>query len=175
MSPCPAGRYGSAEDAINGTLIKDACSGSCAPGHYCPAGSNSSTSVMCPAGTYRESEGAKNVTDCYPCDEAAYCPKGSTAVIRCAEDKTTLGNDAADISDCGALASCRAGRIWTVLHSFRSPLSLRVQFAAEPVSGCSTAIRHSNACNATTPLRTAACPVSSNPNCSCTLATGVTA
>lgn len=42
---CPAGRYGRASQ-LNNAL----CSGLCAKGHYCPAGSVTSTQYPCPIG-----------------------------------------------------------------------------------------------------------------------------
>ena len=42
---CPPGRYGRAERLTDGS-----CTGVCAKGHYCPAGSVTSTQYPCPIG-----------------------------------------------------------------------------------------------------------------------------
>jgi hypothetical protein len=44
---CPAGRYGSNTASASGN-----CTGSCAPGYACPAGSSSPTALACAVGSY---------------------------------------------------------------------------------------------------------------------------
>jgi hypothetical protein len=45
VSSCPAGRYG-----LGARLTDPLCTGACSKGHYCPAGSESSTAKPCPIG-----------------------------------------------------------------------------------------------------------------------------
>jgi len=46
INDCPAGRYGRAE-----RLSTSQCTGACAKGFYCPAGSIISTQYPCPIGS----------------------------------------------------------------------------------------------------------------------------
>lgn len=70
-----AGRYVSTTGA-------SAVSGTCAAGHYCPAGSASATAVPCPKGTYRTSDGAVGGGDaasCAACPSGTYCEQTGTS------------------------------------------------------------------------------------------------
>jgi len=74
ISSCPAGRYGRAE-----RLTEATCTGLCAKGHYCPAGSSSSTTYPCPIGRYGASEGLATSSCSGPCQRPRDCPTvGST-------------------------------------------------------------------------------------------------
>lgn len=74
---CPAGRFGAT------TGLKDAtCSGLCALGHYCPAGSVSELSVTCPAGRYGGQPGLTNNTCSGLCSEGYYCPIASQSATQ---------------------------------------------------------------------------------------------
>ena len=56
----------------------DSCSGLCAIGYFCPAGSTTPTSVPCPAGRYGAASGLENAGCSGLCREGFYCPMGST-------------------------------------------------------------------------------------------------
>jgi hypothetical protein len=72
--PCPAGWFGAVPAEASPT-----CSGLCAPGYECPAGSTSSTSSVCPAG-YFCTGGARQ-----PCPAGRYSDaEGSTSADACA-------------------------------------------------------------------------------------------
>lgn len=45
--PCPAGTF-----AVGGDSLTNSCEGYCAPGYFCPAGSNSASHTICPMGSY---------------------------------------------------------------------------------------------------------------------------
>lgn len=101
-TPCPAGRYGSSTAATSNT-----CTGPCAPGYYCLAGStgefgNTATTAAdsttpcpagrystggatsaanctaCPAGKYGSSVASTTNTCTGPCAAGYFCPAGST-------------------------------------------------------------------------------------------------
>lgn len=55
------------------------CSGYCAEGHYCPAGSTSAMSVRCPAGSYGDVAGLTNSSCSGLCAAGFYCPEGSVS------------------------------------------------------------------------------------------------
>ena len=69
---CPAGRYG-----ITERLHNEKCSGPCAAGYFCPAGSTSRNEYPCPIGRYGAIEGLKDSLCSGPCKRALDCPKGS--------------------------------------------------------------------------------------------------
>ena len=50
----------------------------CPPGSYCETGEP----ILCPEGTYRDSEGATNVNDCYPCTAGYVCGLGTVNVTQ---------------------------------------------------------------------------------------------
>jgi hypothetical protein len=58
-SQCSAGFYGSSTSRPDSS-----CSGSCSAGHFCPAGSTSSTQFACPAGTYNGVTGSGSNDSC---------------------------------------------------------------------------------------------------------------
>lgn len=74
---CPAGRYG---DRFG--LSSAACSGVCAAGYYCPAGSISATQLPCPAGQYGSEVGMTNSACSGVCAEGYHCPPGSTSATQ---------------------------------------------------------------------------------------------
>lgn len=89
---CPAGRYG---DRRGVTSV--VCSGPCAAGHFCPAGSTSATQFPCdsydPARPY-----------------AFYCPVGSGSPLRTASGQRTVLQPAQDrVVPCDAGAYCTGG------------------------------------------------------------------
>ncbi|KAF0699237.1 Aste57867_10202 [Aphanomyces stellatus] len=75
---CPRGTYGSTTG-----LTTPACSGPCAPGHICPAGSTTSQQSPCnavarnPTGTY-----AINGQQCLPCRPGFWCSQASGSPIQ---------------------------------------------------------------------------------------------
>lgn len=100
---CLGGRYGSA-----GSLPDGQCSGICARGHYCPAGSTSDKAAACPAGTFNSLTGARSITECVVCPIGSYCPYAAVAALKCndvIQDSTTLSTGAKDPSAC----SCALG------------------------------------------------------------------
>ena len=55
----------------------------CPVGYYCPEATWEP--ITCPPGTYRDSTGAGNITDCFLCPAGYYCPdtNGTLAGIIC--------------------------------------------------------------------------------------------
>ena len=66
---CPPGSY-------NDISRVTACSGKCAPGYYCPAGSRNGTVRTCPTGRYRSDVGAADANACDACGLGYRCEKG---------------------------------------------------------------------------------------------------
>jgi hypothetical protein len=100
---CAAGRYGDATGRVD-----EKCSGACAAGHYCPAGSTNATAVVCPSGTYNDALGGDSVASCRPCPQGSYCPAGTVNPISCLSvvpAGTTDGPGAAAATDCACAAS----------------------------------------------------------------------
>ena len=64
----PAGYY------VSSPGTADYKSFECATGHYCPAGSISSTQEKCPAGTFRANTKGRLAKDCATCPAGKYCP-----------------------------------------------------------------------------------------------------
>ena len=108
---CPAGKYCPAPHitprtcpaATFSTAKAHTCT-PCTPGKYCPEGSISDTQscptghycnyvasigfggigkIPCPAGTYRDTEGAKSMSECTKCTAGNYCPEGTITPIIC--------------------------------------------------------------------------------------------
>ena len=52
----------------------------CRQGHYCPAGSSSSTEYPCPAGTRNDAIGGKSKADCKFCPAGTFCKEGTGVV-----------------------------------------------------------------------------------------------
>ena len=92
--PCPYGSY----------CDEGAGVAACPAGHYCPESTNSSTEYPCPAGTYRETTGAKSEQDCKPCGVGHYCLEGSIHSTLC---QTGHYNDFS--STAAACQRCPAG------------------------------------------------------------------
>jgi hypothetical protein len=121
---CPVGRYG----ALPG-LDAPACSGSCAPGYACLAGSVTATASLCPAGyfcsggtpepcppgSYLDTMGATANTSCVPCGPGRYSSiAGASTASACTLCAAGEGSEA------GA-ADCWPG-IVSVLASNPPPL-----------------------------------------------------
>lgn len=71
---CPPGRFGNAAG-----LTTASCSGECALGYYCPAGSTSSNANECPPGRYGATTGL-TTSDCSGvCDAGYYCENRETS------------------------------------------------------------------------------------------------
>jgi len=70
--PCPAGRWGHLHREH-----RESCSGPCAKGHWCPAGSVSRFQRACPYGTYTSVEGSMSESDCVPCPDGSLCMEAS--------------------------------------------------------------------------------------------------
>merc|ERR1719353_2785217 len=75
---CPAGRYGS----VTG-LTDASCSGECAQGYYCEAGSVSAKAAACAEGSYGGATGLEAQAECTVCPAGTYCFAGSTAATSC--------------------------------------------------------------------------------------------
>eukprot|EP00946_MAST-07B_sp_MAST-7B-sp1_P000727 g727.t1 len=69
---CPEGRYGSGYG-----LRSAACSGVCARGHWCPAGSTGPRERPCPAGRFGASLGLATPACSGACREGYWCPERS--------------------------------------------------------------------------------------------------
>ena len=69
---CPAGSFGQTS-----MLSSPSCSGLCAKGFYCPAGSTSSMQIPCPAGTYGSQNGLTNSSCSGYCLHPLQCPIGT--------------------------------------------------------------------------------------------------
>ena len=60
-------------DDFNNTVA-----GICTVGNYCPIGTASP--IPCPAGTYSNTSGNTNITDCRLCLAGSYCPSPSIVI-----------------------------------------------------------------------------------------------
>lgn len=67
------GRYGATP-----VMLNSSCTAVCPPGYYCPAGSTTPTSLICPAGVFGGS-GASSALCSGPCPAGYYCPQQTTA------------------------------------------------------------------------------------------------
>jgi hypothetical protein len=74
LSQCPAGTYSNKALATS-----PLCGGLCAKGHYCPAGSSSSTQFRCPIGTYGSELGLGSPSCSGSCVTPLDCPEGTIA------------------------------------------------------------------------------------------------
>eukprot|EP00347_Sterkiella_histriomuscorum_P024098 403332318 len=93
--PCPIGTWSQSTSLIaanecqncpsgylcNKTNITDYSKYPCPKGRYCP--SRAQRAFSCPAGTYRQTTGARMEADCSTCPPGYYCPEGTTNPIRC--------------------------------------------------------------------------------------------
>lgn len=73
---CPPGTFGSAAAPV-ATRTGAACSGLCAKGHWCPAGSTSPTEVACPFGRFGATKGLGTSRCSGACLRAYECRAGS--------------------------------------------------------------------------------------------------
>ena len=84
-------RYGDTAGATS-----HVCAGSCAPGHWCPAGSISATQNACPAGRYSAGQAGDNL--CHgDCDAGFVCAEGATKPFTTSET-----DDGTGVTMCGA-------------------------------------------------------------------------
>ena len=81
---CPAGRFGSETG-----LLDALCSGECAPGYYCEAGSMSAKSAPCEAGRYSSEAGQGSAASCGACGAGNFCFAGSTVPTPCGKGTAT--------------------------------------------------------------------------------------
>lgn len=72
---CPAGYY------CDETALTTYKNHPCQAGYYCPQ--KASKEYACPAGTYRDNEGAESVEECEECPAGYYCPEATIAPIAC--------------------------------------------------------------------------------------------
>ena len=76
---CAAGTYGE-----SATLATAACSGPCAAGSYCEAGSTSAAAALCSAGRYGATPGLTNASCTGVCAPGTFCVVGSVTPTPCA-------------------------------------------------------------------------------------------
>ena len=76
---CPAGRYGSEMG-----LSDAACSGECARGFFCPAGSMGAKAEACAEGTFGNASGLVAQANCTACPEGHSCGLGASRPASCA-------------------------------------------------------------------------------------------
>jgi len=93
--PCPPGTYGPAQGGFNLSSCLPCQAGytcnkfnmsdyllePCAPGQFCPTGSENS--YPCPGGTYRPEVGGKSPDDCHVCPAGYSCLQGSVTAKPC--------------------------------------------------------------------------------------------
>eukprot|EP00347_Sterkiella_histriomuscorum_P018896 403343756 len=93
--PCPIGTWSQSTSLIaanecqncppgylcNKINITDYSKYPCPKGRYCP--SRTQRAYNCPAGTYRQTTGARMEADCQTCPAGYYCPESTTNPIRC--------------------------------------------------------------------------------------------
>ena len=77
---CPAGRYGS-----EARLSDASCSGECAQGYYCEAGSVSAKAAACAEGSYGAATGLVAQANCTVCPAGTYCFAGSSVATSCSK------------------------------------------------------------------------------------------
>ena len=100
---CPAGTYGDSH-----RLFVTACSGQCAPGYYCPAGSSVRIPASCSEGTFLSSGQAfASQADCNPCHVSTYCTGGRSAPKLC------NAGSFANVTGLTVCHRCQAGRFST--------------------------------------------------------------
>ncbi|GMF22634.1 unnamed protein product [Phytophthora lilii] len=95
---CPPGQY------CQGGKSK--IDGSCAPGHYCPLGTYSSTQFPCPSGTYTTNTWLFEPSQCDDCPPGYYCPAGSVAPIPCKAGSYTPVNNTKTMGPADAYPAC---------------------------------------------------------------------
>ncbi|ETO67181.1 hypothetical protein F444_15794 [Phytophthora nicotianae P1976] len=95
---CPPGKY-----CQGGKSFID---GSCAPGHYCPLGTYSSTQFPCPSGKYTANTWLFEPSQCDDCPPGYYCPAGSVAPIPCKAGSYTSVNDTKTVGPADAWPAC---------------------------------------------------------------------
>jgi len=93
--PCPLGTYSSQTRLTTATSCTDCPAGyfcnktaisnyklyPCPKGRYCTA--RSLSPINCPAGTYKNTTGARQEADCYACPPGFYCPEGTIQPVPC--------------------------------------------------------------------------------------------
>lgn len=81
--PCPAGYYCPQGTSNQGII--------CSKGFYCLTGQMDTTVNPCPVGSYGDTEGYSNSTQCTICPAGHYCPSGSEAEPATAPTKCPAG------------------------------------------------------------------------------------
>ncbi|KAE9138231.1 hypothetical protein PF007_g1495 [Phytophthora fragariae] len=95
---CPPGKF-----CQGGKSLID---GNCAPGHYCPLGTYSSTQFPCPSGTYTTNTWLFEMSQCDDCPPGYYCPTGSVAPIPCKAGSYTSVNNTKTVGPADAWPAC---------------------------------------------------------------------
>ena len=130
---CTAGRYGDAT-----ALTAATCTGPCAAGYYCLAGSTASQGKgVCPAGTY-SGVGTGTTPDCTACaaPPGSHCPPGSVT-----ETGTSCGVGSVCLGGMSAPVACVATQLWwgTGVEDFESSAIWEVRNTVTPAQNCTTA------------------------------------
>jgi hypothetical protein len=84
--------------------LQSTCTGKCAAGHYCLAGSINSTANACPAGTFGDALGLSTKACSGNCIKGHYCPKGSIC-----KWGQTEGDPSTCVEGDGGAKKCKAG------------------------------------------------------------------
>ncbi|KAL8012133.1 putative tyrosine-protein kinase ephrin type A/B receptor [Plasmopara halstedii] len=95
---CPTGKY-----CQGGKSYID---GNCAPGHFCPLGTYSSTQFQCPSGTYTAKTCLFEPSQCDDCPPGHYCPTGSAAPIPCKAGSYASLNNTKSVGPAEAWPAC---------------------------------------------------------------------
>lgn len=126
LCPCPAGRYGIADNLQDweeclacppGRFCegaKTAPDGPCALGHFCPNGTSSANQFPCPPGTYGNRTDMVRQDECEPCPEGHYCTGGLNFFVDCPAGtyaNTTGTESALDCIECPAGHYCIQGSV----------------------------------------------------------------
>jgi hypothetical protein len=148
--PCDAGRYGTAVGAFNATA---GCSGVCAAGYACPAGSTNATAVACSVGQY--SLGGAGA--CINCSAGLYGATNALSTAACSGPcpAGTFGNTSGLATsscsgNCSAGHACPTGSLNST--AVLCPAGQFSEGGAGVCSNCSAGLY-----GATMGLRTAAC------------------
>lgn len=83
----------------------------CPIGHYCTEGIL--TPLKCPAGTFQDTVGSKNISDCINCPLGYYCDGNDTSVAIPCENGTYCPENTKEPSICQAGFYCPGAKVQT--------------------------------------------------------------
>jgi hypothetical protein len=69
--------HSTCDDCPSGEICTGTSKETCPIGQYCPGGNSDKTAILCPAGTYAETDGLSSLTKCSACPIGKYCPIGT--------------------------------------------------------------------------------------------------